>query len=786
VRTTGLRAPRRSAPARFVAALALAALAAIAAVPAATAAAAPQRGYELVGPPGDANYTVQGFAAQPDGEALYWTNVAGEQTTDPAPADGALGDVFLARRSAGGWNSTWLTPDPAGKLSPRDTSAGLPAMRADGFVFFSSGSWADPGGAGPSALYLGGGSSPSTLLSAAPGTPAQAGLDDFQWLVSEDLSTAVFSTTAPLDPGDTDANADIYARRGDTLTLISKNTDGTADNTAAEPFLPQAVSGNIAGTGGDGALSFATLSRDGFPVSQGASPVSPDGRTIVFSTTAQLDPADTDTVADLYLWREGQGVSLISDDERTAPGCPTVPGSTTDCTGATADVSFVGMSEDASVIYLRTREGLVDGDTDGGNDIYECRVGEPAGHRLTLASGPGAGNEVWPVTVTPQGLLFFAATDRLGVDPPTGTGPVLYHWDGTAIETVSALTNADVFTGNGLDLVGGGIASPSPAQRAVRATADGSALLFRTTGALDPADTDTAADLYLWRAGHGVTLVSGTGPAPVALGTPESAYVAATYPAYGGGRAISADGSRVFFTSPDALSDEAGDNGRAKLYEWLEGDGIHLISPAGNDAGAVSYIDNGADGTDVFFMTGDSLVGVDTDGGGLDTYDARIGGGFPGQFPAPEPAPCAGDACQGPRHRRPAPPAAGSLSFAGEGNPPLVPGRASVGVAKARSVTGTAAKLKVRVPGPGRITVAGSQVRARKVPAPKAGSYPVRVALDAKAKKALQRKKKLTVKARVSYRTEDGRSAAKVVSVTFRQPGAKAPAGKGTTTRKGH
>ena len=119
---------------RAVAAVALAG--AVAAGSASPALAAADRGFELVGPPDGLGYTVQGFAAQPDGEALYWTGVGGEQTVDPAPADGGLGDIFLARRSAEGWASTWLTPDPAGKPAPRAAAEGLPGMRADGFMFF--------------------------------------------------------------------------------------------------------------------------------------------------------------------------------------------------------------------------------------------------------------------------------------------------------------------------------------------------------------------------------------------------------------------------------------------------------------------------------------------------------------------------------------------------------------------------------------------------------------------------------------------------------------------------
>ena len=80
------------------------------------------------------------------------------------------------------------------------------------------------------------------------------------------------------------------------------------------------------------------------------------------------------------------------------------------------------------------------------------------------------------------------------------------------------------------------------------------------------------------------------------------------------------------------LTGDAGANGRAKLYEWQEGDGIHLVSPPGADAGAISYIDNGVDGANVFFMTADSLVAGDTDGGAIDTYDAQAKQPFPDSF----------------------------------------------------------------------------------------------------------------------------------------------------------
>lgn len=750
----------------LAAATALAAIMAVAAVPA--AAAPSERGYELVGPPGAGSSSVRGIAAKPDGEAIYWRSPGGEQGEDPAPADGATGDVFLARRAQDGWHSTWLTPDPAGRPLA-ETSQGLPGMRADGFVFYSSWLWtAPPWLSTDPALYLGNGADPSALLSAAPGTAVQPGLDESQWTVSQDLTSTVFSTTAALDPADTDIEADIYVRRADTVALVSTQTDGTADNTFATPFLPLAASGTKDGTFGDSTLTYGSQSPTGFPVSQGASPVSADGESIVFSTTAPLDPTDTDTAADLYLWRDGQGVNLISDDERDDPGCPDVPGSTTDCTDAAAEVSFVGMSEDASILYLRTREGLIDDDTDGGNDIYEYRVAAPAGQRLTRATGDGTSNGLYPVSVTADGRLFFATADRVGVDPPAGVGVVLYRWDGTEIVSVSTLTDADVFQGPNLRAFG--IVSPTPRERAVRATADGSALLFQTTAALDPGDTDSSADLYLWRAGQGVTLVSGTGASPVGVGSNNSGPVG-----FDGGRVITDDASRVFFISTDPLTGDAGYNGRPKLYEWREGSGLTLVSPAGGDVEVVNYVDNDATGTSVFFMTPDSLVPADTDGGAIDTYAARVGGGFP--EPPPPPDPCSGEACQGPATTPPGPTVTGLISLLGDGNANSVRGGASVGVLRTKAVTGPAARLKVRVPGAGHISVTGSRVRQTGASVSKAGTYPVRITLNPGAKESLKRKKRLKVKARVSFQAKDGRKASKTVSITFKQPNA--------TTKKG-
>ncbi|HEV7517423.1 MAG TPA: hypothetical protein VGR07_14065, partial [Thermoanaerobaculia bacterium] len=90
---------------------------------------------------------------------------------------------------------------------------------------------------------------------------------------------------------------------------------------------------------------------------------------------------------------------------------------------------------------------------------------------------------------------------------------------------------------------------------------------------------------------------------------------------------------------------------------------LALIS-SGHSPDGASFIDASADGADAYFLGADSLVGADP--GGLDAYDARIGGGF--AEPAP-PLGCEGDNCQS-LPPEPFDPTLTTL-LSGPGNPPV-------------------------------------------------------------------------------------------------------------------
>jgi hypothetical protein len=157
-------------------------------------------------------------------------------------------------------------------------------------------------------------------------------------------------------------------------------------------------------------------------------------------------------------------------------------------------------------------------------------------------------------------------------------------------------------------------------------------------------------------------------------------------------RVISENGNRVFFDSSNALSPQD-TNGHQDVYEWeLLGEGSCTSASVGfsvASGGCVSllsggtggkdseFVDASADGSNVFFVTGQQLVSQDTDEL-ADIYDARENGGLPAP---PSPPVCSGTGCQG---VPPAPPifaTPSSVTFSGEGN------FAAPGTAKKRAVT---------------------------------------------------------------------------------------------------
>jgi hypothetical protein len=380
---------------------------------------------------------------------------------------------------------------------------------------------------------------------------------------------------------------------------------------------------------------------------------------------------------------------------------------------------FMAANEEGTTVYFTAEAShLLTADTvpGSGRNLYRCELPREDGGACKLTnltpapeagvlglSGANAGTPEEEESGTPY--VYFVATGMLGkgVGPIPGQPNLYLHHAGTTT-FVATLAGDEEGTGEGgtactksisqgfcrvaygdsCDWTGrggcefvygkdglitgfGGLTS--------RVSGDGRFLAFNSIRPLAGYDTlpgeETYAQVFVYDAATGELSCASCNPdpsvrptAPATIRWPATpagnSYQHAVYPQ----RNLSDDG-RVFFESYDPLLPE--DTGGAlSVYEYEATSGrLSLISDGESELEAV-FLDASADGSDVFFMTPDRLLGMDGDTA-FDVYDARVDGGFPAASESPPP--CAGEAeCRPPAAPTPNFPAPGSASFAGAGN----------------------------------------------------------------------------------------------------------------------
>ena len=201
--------------------------------------------------------------------------------------------------------------------------------------------------------------------------------------------------------------------------------------------------------------------------------------------------------------------------------------------------------------------------------------------------------------------------------------------------------------------------------RKVATAADGDYFAFVSDARITEYENDGTTQVYLFDAGA-ETVVCVSCPESAPSG---NAHMSRTVVPTATGlsqielaqpRAISVDGRKVFFQSPDRLL--PGDsNSRDDVYMWKGGD-LRLLSSGTGDEDT-RFLGASASGDDVFIVTRARLSGHDTDSL-ADVYDIRVGGGYPEPVARAE---CLGDACQG-APVAPNDPTPASAGFQGAGN----------------------------------------------------------------------------------------------------------------------
>jgi hypothetical protein len=299
--------------------------------------------------------------------------------------------------------------------------------------------------------------------------------------------------------------------------------------------------------------------------------------------------------------------------------------------------------------------------------------------------------------------IYFVSTDALADGADAGE-PNLYLFEkGEPLTFIATLSSADISSQNSF-----GVGEVRPSRRSTQVTPDGGVMVFMSQANLtgydstDQGSGEAAAELYRYDAPNAsLTCIScnPTGARPFgreleAQGVPTGFWAAAKAPVWSTQlylqRALSDDGRRAFFDSSDALVPRD-TNGREDVYEWelvglgdctaqsaefdrSSGGCISLISGGASPVNA-EFLDANADGSEVFFTTGESLLSQDP--GSVDVYVARVEGGF--QPPAAPPVPCEGEGCQ--PSGSPAPPLpTSSNAFVGPPTPkPVRPRRCGPG-----------------------------------------------------------------------------------------------------------
>ncbi|HET7591023.1 MAG TPA: hypothetical protein VFK14_12685 [Solirubrobacterales bacterium] len=407
---------------------------------------------------------------------------------------------------------------------------------------------------------------------------------------SEDLRRDYFSSSAHLVPAD--------AARTSGRSIYESDAAGIhlVDADAEGHLLSTCGSTSAAGPG----------------ISNGA--VSRNGRRIYFTThPGCAGPAR------VYLAEAGAPAVDISASRCDLADC-----------GPEADVELAAVTPDGSSALLLTTQRLTDDDTDSNVSLYRYDVDTGALSLLTPSSA-----EISPIS------------------------QVLVSEDGSHVYFLSGFGQSkplDEVDARGLHQLPLAAGDNSYGASSLQISSDGNVVAFESNAALLPEDTDSAGDVYRYDLrSETLTLASpgGNGDRPVRFML-ENESMPLAEPPDGPDRAMSADGSRIFFTTAEALLPED-HNELDDVYEWADG-GLSLVSSGAGTDGA--FLDGVVpDGSSVFFTTGDTLLPRDRDGGNRDIYAARIGGGFPEPSPA---ASCDGDACRNAVLPPPARPAAAS------------------------------------------------------------------------------------------------------------------------------
>jgi hypothetical protein len=446
----------------------------------------------------------------------------------------------------------------------------------------------------------------STVLkvSAAPSRPEAPDLPRiglYRWTVDAGLGPAVvsFEGIADLYGASDDIGRIVFGTNNHILPSDAGRLEGRSMYVAEGSTIKQ-VDVDTAGE---------LLSPCGSSVPFGTDGVSSSGDRVYFVNPGPEEKA-CETPPRLFL-RESDGTTTeVSASRCSGAGC-----------GATQAAYFAAATPSGSTAFFTTAQRLIDADENSKTDLYRFDTDTGA---LALVSPESAGTEGEvmnePAFTSSDGsVVYFYAQGPLL--PEEGAHePNLYVADQSGIRLVA----------------------PAPGARP-EVSVDGRHAALVTNAALVPADTDASTDVYVFDEESGKFTIASQGSSggnDAFEATTKSSIVTAFY-ANPARHAFSSDGTRVFFETAERLVPED-QNEILDVYEWHSGE-LGLIS-SGMGSIPARFAAASPNGETVVFRTAASLLPRDRDGGDLDLYAARPGGGFVEEEPAP-PSPSCDASC---------------------------------------------------------------------------------------------------------------------------------------------
>lgn len=405
---------------------------------------------------------------------------------------------------------------------------------------------------------------------------------------------------------------------------------------------------------------------------------------------SEAPPTETSGVYD----RTPQGLKLVSRMPDGTPNASPAAFAGASLDGSTVlfkldDGSLFARVDNAKTIELAKGEfgqGLPGGVNTDGSTAFYVQNGNIFAYDFDLeeAKPVTEAGDATLVTISPDGSHAYFLSELITGEGQLGQ-PNLYVWDGSTVRFIATVSPADLVWEDGMGGAPFGLAMWTalykqrdlPAENdnrllnTTRTTPDGRVIAFESAAQLTDYPNEGHFEVYRYDTSSeqldcvSCSRVEAAASADSSLDFKGPGFSYQRVSPMIDVHNLSEDGEQVVFDSADRLLPED-TNGVRDVYEWRNGQ-LSLISTGEAEQSSL-LVGVSPQGGDIFFRTGQPLVGQGQEPGALSIYDARVNGGLASQLAAPPIPGCSGEGCLQEQNPGLGPLTPASSSFHGHGN----------------------------------------------------------------------------------------------------------------------